>query len=115
MSSSTSATQSSQSAPTQSSQSASREASLQSTGQKIDPAWEHCKLTTKEGGKKVYTCVYCGKNFKGGGINRVKQHLAGKVGDVLGCDKVTADVRYRMEENLKEIKKKEEESRRYMG
>lgn len=36
-------------------------------------------MTIEEGGKKVYTCVHCVKEFRGGGINRVKQHLAGKI------------------------------------
>lgn len=45
-------------------------------------------------------CLYCGKTFAGGGINRVKQHLTGLRGDVDSCHKVPPDVRFTMKENL---------------
>lgn len=103
MSGSASATQSSPSVPFESRQLVSDESSQQSTRQKSDPAWAYCKLTIGPDGKKTLTCVLCLKIFRGGGINRVKQHLAGKPGDVLSCNKVDADTRFRMGDNLSKI------------
>ncbi|KAF1893456.1 hypothetical protein Lal_00001934, partial [Lupinus albus] len=40
----------------------------QSVRAKSDPTWDHCQLC-----------------YKGGGIHRIKQHLAGEKGDVLPC------------------------------
>ncbi|XP_022894133.1 uncharacterized protein LOC111408626 [Olea europaea var. sylvestris] len=72
---------------------------------KTDIAWGHCKeiLEASNNGnknKKKLVCLYCGKTFAGGGINRVKQHLAGMKGDVDSCRKVPPDVRFKMKENL---------------
>ena len=40
-----------------------------------DPAWAHC---IKVLGKRNQTiCLYCNKHIQGGGITRLKQHLAG--------------------------------------
>ncbi|XP_022855487.1 uncharacterized protein LOC111376741 [Olea europaea var. sylvestris] len=50
--------------------------------------------------KKKLVCLYCGKTFGGGGINRVKQHLAALKGDVDSCRRVPPDVRFKMKENL---------------
>ncbi|XP_022871119.1 uncharacterized protein LOC111390332 [Olea europaea var. sylvestris] len=73
--------------------------------EKTDIAWGHCKeiLEASNNGnknKKKLVCLYCGKTFAGGGINRVKQHLAGMKGDVDSCRKVPPDVRFKMKENL---------------
>ncbi|GAU34631.1 hypothetical protein TSUD_394220 [Trifolium subterraneum] len=107
MSTSGSVAHSSQSAPpTQSVQSASHDASLlQSTRRKMDPAWDYCTFT-QVGEKKTYTCMFCQKVFKGGGIHRFKEHLAGEVGDAKPCLKVDADTRFRMGESLKETSTK---------
>ncbi|KAI5410246.1 hypothetical protein KIW84_055658 [Lathyrus oleraceus] len=99
-----------QSSTTQSSQSCNQPQNVQSIRQKTDPAWNHCKLTIEEGGKKVYICVHCAEEFRGGGINRIKQYLAGNNGDALSCKKVDEDTRYIMEENLKEIAAKKKKS-----
>ncbi|KAG8367321.1 hypothetical protein BUALT_Bualt16G0060100 [Buddleja alternifolia] len=47
----------------------------------------------------------------GGGINRMKQHLARRKGDIIVCPKVPPDVRYQMEESLKGIVDKKKEYR----
>ncbi|XP_039128888.1 uncharacterized protein LOC120265020 [Dioscorea cayenensis subsp. rotundata] len=60
---------------------------------KTDPAWEHFTLSTNDKGAKVYYCLYCGKNYQGGGIYRMKEHLVGKSGNILPCGKVPPDVR----------------------
>ncbi|GKV21392.1 hypothetical protein SLEP1_g31376 [Rubroshorea leprosula] len=75
--------------------------SQQSSRGKADIAWEHC--VEVEGTKKTLQCLHCKKFIKGGGINRMKQHLAGKSGEVKKCDKVPYDVRFRMQESLKEF------------
>ena len=45
--------------------------------EKVDPAWEYFSLGADEKGHNTFTCVYCRKTYKGGGINRMKRHLAG--------------------------------------
>ncbi|KAJ4850648.1 hypothetical protein Tsubulata_023986 [Turnera subulata] len=77
---------------------------------KSDPAWEHIALSTAADGTKVYTCLFCEKEVRGGGINRLKQHLAGIPGSITACKKVDHDVRYRMSEYLKEISGKKKEA-----
>lgn len=66
---------------------------------KRDPAWKHCQMFNK-GGKVVLKCVYCGKIFNGGGIYRLKEHLAGRIGNGPVCLKVQPDVRLLMQESL---------------
>ncbi|KAL3508000.1 hypothetical protein ACH5RR_033382 [Cinchona calisaya] len=66
---------------------------------KRDPAWKHCQMF-KSGGKVLLKCVYCGKTFVGGGIYRLKEHLAGRMGNGPICSKVQPDVRLLMQESL---------------
>ncbi|XP_028785362.1 uncharacterized protein LOC114741275 [Neltuma alba] len=82
--------------------------STQSVRSKADPAWEHCvQVASKNSsGKPRLRCLYCAKEFGGGGIHRMKQHLAGIKGDIISCKKVPGDVRFRLGENLKEIEEK---------
>ena len=79
--------------------------STQSVRGKTDLAWEHCTELPprKEGGKPILKYLYCCKEFAGGGINRLKQHLTGKKGDVKSCPKVPPDVRFRIKGNLADI------------
>ncbi|XP_028800415.1 uncharacterized protein LOC114755716 [Neltuma alba] len=72
---------------------------------KSDPAWAHVAYK-KEGTQTIYTCLFCGNNYRGGGINRMKQHLAGVTGQIASCKKVSHDVCHRMIESLKECSKK---------
>ncbi|KAJ1423828.1 Zinc finger, BED-type [Sesbania bispinosa] len=74
---------------------------------KTDPAWEHFAYK-KDGRTNVYTCLHCGATYRGGGINRMKQHLAGIPGQIAKCKKVPHDVRHRMLESLKEIQEKKQ-------
>ncbi|KAF7824043.1 uncharacterized protein G2W53_022187 [Senna tora] len=67
---------------------------------KSDPAWGHCRFSDETSAKKHLICMYCNKIFKGGGINRIKQHLAGIKGDTESCKKVPADVRFQMHDNV---------------
>lgn len=69
------------------------------TSQKHDPAWKHCQMF-KNGEKVQLKCIYCGKIFKGGGIHRIKEHLAGQKGNASTCLRVQPDVRLLMQESL---------------
>ncbi|KAF7839716.1 uncharacterized protein G2W53_008198 [Senna tora] len=46
--------------------------------------------------------------YKGGGINRMKQHLAGVTGQITSCKKVPHDVRHQMLESLKNVQQKKQ-------
>ena len=76
-----------------------------SVHRRTDPAWEHFSFK-KEGRSKVYTCRYCSNVYRGGGINRLKHHLAGTKGEITPCKKVPHDVRCKMKETLEEASKK---------
>jgi hypothetical protein len=60
---------------------------------KRDPVWIHCHLN--EEGKKA--CNYCGKTVKGGGIHRIKQHLAHERGQVEPCSSVSVELKEKMQ------------------
>ncbi|KAF7810248.1 hypothetical protein G2W53_036991 [Senna tora] len=80
--------------------------STQSVRSRADPTWEYCIEMTDPNGKKNWKCMYCEKQFKGGGIHRIKQHLAGKKRDATVCKKVPYDVQFKLQNNLKEIDEK---------
>ncbi|KAJ9567271.1 hypothetical protein OSB04_003237 [Centaurea solstitialis] len=71
---------------------------------KTDKAWEHSALIIESNGKQPFICNFCQKIIRGGGIHRVKQHLAGVKGQVKACRKVTPKLRFTMEGLLKEIR-----------
>nr|TKS09735.1 hypothetical protein D5086_0000088360 [Populus alba] len=70
---------------------------------KKDVGWKHCEMLKNE--KRVQIkCNYCAKLFKGGGIHRFKEHLAGRnSGGVPSCTRVPSDVRDLMEQHLSPI------------
>ncbi|KAF2287856.1 hypothetical protein GH714_002989 [Hevea brasiliensis] len=72
------------------------------TRQKKDLAWKYCQ-TFKNDGRVQIKCKYCAKIFKGGGIHRFKEHLAGRKGAAPICDQVPADVRNLMLQSLNEV------------
>ncbi|PNX78135.1 DNA binding protein, partial [Trifolium pratense] len=84
-----------------------QESSLRTRG-KTDPTWEHVTIRIVNG-KQVLTCIYCKKSWKGGGIHRMKEHLAKSKGNVLICDKVPADVCHQMDQLLHGNKKKKKD------
>ena len=59
--------------------------------EKRDPAWVHCQLID---GKMV--CNYCQKEVGGGGIHRIKQHLAHARGNIKPCLKVSDNLKAEM-------------------
>nr|POE79223.1 hypothetical protein CFP56_31352 [Quercus suber] len=78
---------------------------------KCDPAWDHVTEELKDE-KSSYRCIHCWKTYKGGGIYRMKRHLAGIKGDVAACMGVPYDVRFQMVENLKDISKSKEQTKK---
>ncbi|KNA08355.1 hypothetical protein SOVF_163320 [Spinacia oleracea] len=69
------------------------------SSQKHDPAWRHCEMS-KEGARTHLKCIYCSKVFKGGGIHRIKEHLACHKGNASTCHRVPSDVREAMHRSL---------------
>lgn len=59
-----------------------------------DPAWSHGKVVL--GAKNSTICLHCNKKIGGGGITRLKYHLAGIKGQVEACKKVPHDVKWQM-------------------
>ncbi|OMO60760.1 putative Zinc finger, BED-type [Corchorus olitorius] len=78
---------------------------------KQDPAWNHCQAF-KNGDRVQIKCMYCGKMFKGGGIHRFKEHLAGKKGQCPSCEQVPQSVRAFMLESLNGRSKKQDNKQR---
>ncbi|RYR58393.1 hypothetical protein Ahy_A05g024139 [Arachis hypogaea] len=68
---------------------------------KTDPAWRYVSLQNING-KSHYQCLFCLSTFGGGGINRMKKHLAKIGGDIKKCSKVPYDVEKQMEEGTDE-------------
>ncbi|CAI9092499.1 OLC1v1027754C1 [Oldenlandia corymbosa var. corymbosa] len=79
--------------------------------QKHDPAWKHCEMY-KNGVRFELKCNYCGKVFKGGGIHRIKEHLAGQKGNASSCLRVPPDVRLSMQESLRGVVMKKRKKRK---
>ena len=49
-------------------------------------------------------CLHCNKLIKGGGITRLKYHLAGMRGQVKPCKKVSFDIRFQMKQMIEDLK-----------
>ena len=75
----------------------------QSSRSKTNPTWEHVSEERYGNGRRALICLYCKKITKGGGIHRMKQHLAGVKWDIDPCKSVPLDVRFRMENSLQEF------------
>ena len=63
-----------------------------------DPGWAHGIMVN--GGRQKIKCKYCHKVMLGGGISRLKQHLAGERGNVAPCDQVPEDVKVQIQQHL---------------
>ncbi|XP_042957477.1 uncharacterized protein LOC122292959 isoform X2 [Carya illinoinensis] len=63
-----------------------------------DPGWAHGIMVN--GGRQKIKCKYCHKIMLGGGISRLKQHLAGERGNVAPCEEVPEDVKVQMQQHL---------------
>ena len=71
-----------------------------------DKAWEHVTQRNEQNGKNVFICNFCGIIIRGGGINRVKKHLAGRKGEIAPCTLVDPDVRLAIQASLEETDQK---------
>ncbi|XP_075663084.1 uncharacterized protein LOC142632594 [Castanea sativa] len=56
-----------------------------------DPAWAHSRAVPNA--KNNTICLHCNKLIKGGGITRLKYHLAGIRGQVESCKAISSDIR----------------------
>lgn len=63
-------------------------------GRSDDPAWAHGKPVADS--KNSSICIYCDKRLNGGGITRLKYHLAGVKGQAQVCRNVPENVRSQM-------------------
>ncbi|KAM0837483.1 hypothetical protein ACQ4PT_061605 [Festuca glaucescens] len=78
---------------------------------KTDPAWAHgVEIEIEENGKvkKWIRCMYCNEVLKGGGIHRLKLHLAGEKGEVKQCTHVSVEVRHEMQQSVENFNEEEE-------
>ncbi|XP_023752194.1 uncharacterized protein LOC111900549 [Lactuca sativa] len=76
---------------------------------KKDPAWRYITQLDSGGGKKAYFCTFCKNTYNGGGINRMKQHLAGVPGAISACPSCPGDIKFVMKSSLDENAKKTKE------
>jgi hypothetical protein len=68
-----------------------------------DQVWEH--------GENLFPgfkCKYCVKEFRVGGATMLKEHLAGKSGNVVRCTKCLSDIRNYF---LRELKRAREQKK----
>ncbi|XP_058227208.1 uncharacterized protein LOC131335736 [Rhododendron vialii] len=75
-----------------------------------DPAWAYGKLVL--GKKNNIICLFCNNHLKGGGITRLKQHLAGVKGEVEACKNVPIDVKWQMNQTLEGYRQEKERRER---
>lgn len=59
---------------------------------KTDAGWKYVTEASNADGKKSYVCNICKKMVSGGGITRMKRHIAGVKGDVGSCKDVSPEV-----------------------
>ncbi|KAI8008728.1 hypothetical protein LOK49_LG07G00872 [Camellia lanceoleosa] len=85
--------------------------SIASAPAKFDvPAWAHAKMVMGNNNNTI--CLYCNKHIGGGGITRLKYHLARIKGEVDPCKKVPPDVKWQMKQLLEEYKREKERRQR---
>ncbi|PKA66045.1 hypothetical protein AXF42_Ash010454 [Apostasia shenzhenica] len=63
-----------------------------------DVGWAHGTMVN--GDRQKIMCRYCQKTILGGGISRLKQHLAGERGNIVPCEKVPDDVKALIQQHL---------------
>ncbi|XP_042511920.1 uncharacterized protein LOC122087027 isoform X2 [Macadamia integrifolia] len=63
-----------------------------------DLGWAHGMMVN--GDRQKIKCRYCHKVILGGGISRLKQHLAGERGNIAPCEQVPDDVKAQMQQHL---------------
>ena len=60
--------------------------------------WAHGTMVN--GDRQKMKCRYCLKVILGGGISRLKQHLAGERGNIVQCEKVPEDVKAQIQQHM---------------
>lgn len=75
-----------------------------------DPAWAHGQVVP--GVKAASICIYCNKRINGGGVTRLKYHLAGIKGEVEACKKVPPEVKWQMNQLVDEMTMEKERRKR---
>ena len=75
-----------------------------------DPAWAHGQVVVDA--KNSSICVHCSKRINGGGITRLKYHLAGIKGQVEACKKVPPDVKWQMKQLIEDLTMEKEKRKR---
>ncbi|KAF9595917.1 hypothetical protein IFM89_006198 [Coptis chinensis] len=63
-----------------------------------DLGWAHGMMVN--GDRQKIECKYCHKVILGGGISRLKQHLAGERGNIAPCEKVPEEVKAQMQQHI---------------
>jgi hypothetical protein len=66
-----------------------------------DEVWQH--------GENLFPgfkCMYCLKEFRGGGATRLKEHLTGKCGNISRCNKCSPDIRNYFLHELQKIRER---------
>ncbi|XP_071922743.1 uncharacterized protein [Coffea arabica] len=99
----------SQSTPTN--EGSASKSSSENVRQKTDIAWRYAIEGQDSQGRRILICQWCSSIFRGGGINRVKHHLAKVKGNVAPCKNVPNDVQQIMEDSLNENVKKAKEKK----
>ena len=75
-----------------------------------DAAWAYARAVPNA--KNNTICLHCNKLIKGGGITRLKYHLAGIRGQVEPCKKASSNIRFQMEQMIEDLKKSKQTKKR---
>jgi hypothetical protein len=75
-----------------------------------DPAWAHARVVPEARNNTI--CLYCNKLIKGGGITRLKYHLAGIRGQVEPCKSAPDDVKWQMKQLIEDLNKSKQTKRK---
>ncbi|KAK4430785.1 hypothetical protein Salat_0840200 [Sesamum alatum] len=78
-----------------------------STKSKRDIGWEHVEMI--DNNRMLTKCKYCGKEMKGSGVSRLKQHIAGGFSNVEKCEKCPVAISRAMREHTNNQKKENED------
>ncbi|XP_072086975.1 uncharacterized protein [Arachis hypogaea] len=92
---------------------AAQNSQIGSSRGKSDPAWQYFTVRYDKNNKAQYTCIFCLNTYNGGGIYRMKYHLAKIPGQIKVCNKVTEDVELQFKRLLEENKKNKAEKRKF--
>ncbi|XP_027077056.2 uncharacterized protein [Coffea arabica] len=93
----------------------SGESASQNHRQKSDIAWNYCSEVVNMQGRRTLTYGYCFKVIAGGGIHRMKQHLAGEQGSIVPCLRIDPAIRHAILASMKEKEQKSKEKKGNFG